>query len=83
MKDKKPFWQTRIGKIVKGGVREIPFVGGTIDNVNSEDSGKGKIDKDSLIGQIVVGGVVLLIILQSFGVISISSDLLQSLIDLF
>lgn len=83
MKTKKPFFQTRIGKVLKGAASGLPFVGGAMANINSEDSGKGKIDKDTAFGQILVGGVILLVLLQALGLINISPELLQSLIDQF
>jgi hypothetical protein len=82
-KIKKPFFQTRIGKAIKGALRELPIVGGAIDNINSPDSGQGKLDKSTAVGQAIIGGVILLAALQGFGVINLPPELLQTILDLF
>lgn len=72
-KDKKPFGQTKIGgflkKALKGAVSEIPIVGSTVENVLSEEGGKGKLQKTKFAGQLIVGGVILLTVLEAFNVI--------------
>lgn len=91
-KTKKPFGQTKIGGVLKGlgsgllkgAIREIPIIGGLIDNKNSPTGGEGKLVKNELAGQIVVGGLMLLIILESLGVIktgasSTFKELIESL----
>ena len=72
-KEKKPFGQTKIGgilkSVLKGAVSEIPFVGGTIENVLSEEGGKGKLEKTKFAGQLIVGGIVVIALLEAFKVI--------------
>lgn len=54
---KKPFKETIVGKIAKGlatGVtKSIPVVGDVVENITSEDGGKGRIDYKKLATQII------------------------------
>jgi hypothetical protein len=72
-KMKKPFKETKVGKFLRGIVREIPFIGGIKDHVNSTDPAdggeKGKVDKTELTGQIVGALVVILPILNTLGLL--------------
>lgn len=80
--EKKKFKDTKIGKllkgVLKGAVREIPLVGGAIDNMNSEEGGKGVLVKSELTGQLIVGAIVLFGLLAAFGVLS--EDLVSQII---
>jgi hypothetical protein len=73
-KEEKRFGQTKIGQflkgLLKGAVREIPILGGAIDNMNSETGGKGKVVTNELTGQLIIGAIVLFGVLAAFGVLS-------------
>lgn len=70
---KKPFKETKLGKFLRGIIREIPLVGGIKDHVNSADPAdggeKGKLDKTELGGQIVGAILVILPILHTLKVL--------------
>lgn len=60
--------RTFLGKlwrgIAKGAVKEIPLVGGLIHNAaeETEDAPKGKIDRNQLIGQLLVAALIIALI---------------------
>jgi hypothetical protein len=66
---KKPFKNTKLGKFLRGFVREVPLVGGLKDHAQSEDprdgGEKGKLDKSELMGQLVAAGLVIVPILKT------------------
>lgn len=70
---KKPFKETKLGKFLRGIVREIPLVGGIKDHVQSIDPAdggeKGKLDKTELTGQLIAAAIVILPILKTFDLV--------------
>jgi len=73
MQEKKKFKDTTVGRllggVVRGAIRELPIVGGVIDNFKSLEGGVGNIKGSELTGQILAGGVVLLSLLHGLGFI--------------
>ncbi|GEM_PF-3296439 len=57
MSDKKPFKETivaQVGKsLLKGVTRSIPVVGDVVENITSEDGGKGNVDYRKLATQVI------------------------------
>lgn len=70
---KKPFKDTKAAEILsgvlRGAIREIPVVGGVLDNIQNPSNGEGNIDKNQLAGQIIMGGIVLSTVLFGLGVV--------------
>ncbi len=77
MQEKKKFKETTVGKVlggvIRGAIRELPIVGGVIDNFQSPEGGTGQLKGSELTGQILAGGVVLLSLLHGLGLIEKSA----------
>ncbi len=73
MPDKKKFNETTVGRVLggvlRGAVRELPLVGGVIDNIQSPEGGTGRIKASELTGQIIAGGIVLISLLRGLEII--------------
>lgn len=71
---KKPFGQTKIGGFLKellvDNSKRIPVVGGIVENIIKPEGGKGKIVFDTQLLASVIGGLLLLTILENLGVLN-------------
>lgn len=83
---KKPFKQTRLGKFLRGFLREVPLVGGLRDHASSTDPAdggeKGKLDRAELGGQVIGAALVILPILHTLGILpKWAIELIQSILE--